>query len=283
MASIVRTDEAYRFERRWVMPTASMIPVLLTVLLLACTAEGPQVDVEAERNAVLAADRAWSETALDVDGFVSYFTPDGVSLAGGAPAAEGLEAIRSDTSELFGAPGFALSWSASKADVSACGDLAYTIGSYQITSNDPAGDPVTRPGKYLTVWKKQADGQWKVAVDAPSENQPPPPPPPTPFELAQDSVVVDPEHYRVAFENDQVRVLRITYGPNEKSVMHEHPAGVAVFLTDNQDWRFALPDGTTEDATGKAGEASWNDAVMHLPENLTDQTAEVILVELKAK
>ena len=98
---------------------------------------------------------------------------------------------------------------------------------------------------------------------------------------ALDPVNVAPHIFETVLENDQVRVLRITYGPNEKSVMHEHPAGVAVFLTDNQHWRFALPDGTTEDVTGKAGEASWNDAVKHLPENLADQTAEVILVELK--
>jgi ketosteroid isomerase-like protein len=259
-----------------------MITVLLGLLLVACT-EGPQVDVEAERDAVLAADRAWSETAPDVDGFVSYFTPSGILQVGGVPPAEGLGEIRSDISELFSAPGFALSWSASTADVSACGDLAYTVGSYRIRSNDPAGNPLTRPGKYLTVWKKQADGQWKVAVDAPSENQPPPPSPPAPFELAQDSVELDSEHYQVAFENDRVRVLRILYGPGEKSVMHEHPAGVAVFLTDNQSWRFALPDGTTEEETGKAGGVSWNDAVTHLPENLADQPTEVILVELKTK
>ena len=42
--------------------------------------------------------------------------------------------------------------------------------------------------------------------------------------LAQDPVAVDPDHYKVVFENDQVRVLRITYGPQEESVMHEHPA-----------------------------------------------------------
>jgi len=40
---------------------------------------------------------------------------------------------------------------------------------------------------------------------------------------AQDAVKVDGKHYKVMFENDQVRVLHITYGPGEKSVMHEHP------------------------------------------------------------
>ena len=50
--------------------------------------------------------------------------------------------------------------------------------------------------------------------------------------LAQDPVKVDPNHYKVEFENAQVRVLRIHYGAHEKSVMHYHPASVAVFLTD---------------------------------------------------
>ncbi|MFQ5845458.1 MAG: hypothetical protein ACE5JG_10785, partial [Planctomycetota bacterium] len=49
--------------------------------------------------------------------------------------------------------------------------------------------------------------------------------------MAQDPVTVDPKHYKLEFENDQVRVLRISYGPHEKSVMHEHLPGVEVFLT----------------------------------------------------
>src|SRR5216684_4935069 len=47
-----------------------------------------------------------------------------------------------------------------------------------------------------------------------------------------DPVKVDPKHYKVALENDQVRVLRVNYGPHEKSVMHEHPDSVAVFMSD---------------------------------------------------
>ena len=97
---------------------------------------------------------------------------------------------------------------------------------------------------------------------------------------AQDPVAVDPTHYKVEFENDQVRVLRITYGPNEKSVMHHHPAGVAVYLKDLKG-RFTLPDGRTIEEEGKAGEAVWTEAGQHLPENLTDQPFELILVELK--
>ena len=97
---------------------------------------------------------------------------------------------------------------------------------------------------------------------------------------AQDPVEVDPSHYTVEFENDQVRVLRITYGPNEKSVMHEHPAGVAVFLTDSKS-RFTDPDGEVVEVENKAGETVWVEAGPHLPENRTAQPFELIVVELK--
>jgi len=83
--------------------------------------------------------------------------------------------------------------------------------------------------------------------------------------LAQDPVQVDPKHYRVEFENAQVRVLHIQYGPHEKSVMHHHPAGVAVFLSD-QDAKFTMPDGKTVERHGKAGQALWMAAETHLPE-----------------
>lgn len=97
---------------------------------------------------------------------------------------------------------------------------------------------------------------------------------------AQDPTVVDSTHYRVVFENDQVRVIRITYGPQERSVMHHHPAGVAVFLTD-QKGQFTLPDGQTVGYEARAGDAIWAEAGSHLPENLLDETLELILVEIK--
>jgi quercetin dioxygenase-like cupin family protein len=100
--------------------------------------------------------------------------------------------------------------------------------------------------------------------------------------MAEDPIKVDPNHYKVEFENDQVRVLRVSYGPHEKSVMHEHPMAVGVHLTDLRG-KFTLPDGKTEEISGKAGEAKLYPAGSHLPENLSDKPLELILVELKAK
>ena len=99
---------------------------------------------------------------------------------------------------------------------------------------------------------------------------------------AQDPVFWDPAHYTLEFENDDVRVIRIAYGPNESSVMHYHPASVAVFLTD-QSWQFTLPDGQTVEDEGQAGEVRWIEAGNHLPQNLGDRPAELILVEIKTQ
>ena len=100
--------------------------------------------------------------------------------------------------------------------------------------------------------------------------------------MAQDAVKVDSKHYKVEFENAQVRVLRVTYAPHEKSVMHGHPANVAVFLTDGK-VRFTLPDGKTQDVAVKAGTTQWDAGGKHLPENVGDKPFELVLVELKGK
>jgi quercetin dioxygenase-like cupin family protein len=100
--------------------------------------------------------------------------------------------------------------------------------------------------------------------------------------LAQDAVKVDPKHYTVESENARVRVLRIKYGPHEKSVMHRHPPGVAVYLTDGK-MKFTYPDGRSEEREAKAGQTVWTPATTHLPENVTDHDIEIILVELRGR
>jgi hypothetical protein len=97
----------------------------------------------------------------------------------------------------------------------------------------------------------------------------------------QDPVKVDPKHYKVEFENRHVRVLRIKYGPRERSVMHGHPASVGVHLTDAHA-RFTLPEGRTEELRVTGGEVRSYPAGDHLPENLSDQPLELVFIELKA-
>ena len=97
----------------------------------------------------------------------------------------------------------------------------------------------------------------------------------------QDPIQGDPKHYTIELENDKVRVLRIRYGPHEKSVMHSHPALVGVMLNDCH-IRFTYPDGKTEEINASAGQVVSFPALDHLPENLGDEAFEVIAVELKS-
>jgi quercetin dioxygenase-like cupin family protein len=98
--------------------------------------------------------------------------------------------------------------------------------------------------------------------------------------LAQDPVKVDPKHYKVDSENAQVRILRIHYGPHEKSVMHSHPDSVVTYLSDGT-MKMHTPDGKTQDTTGKTGQTLFTPAGIHMPENASDKPFDAVLVELK--
>jgi hypothetical protein len=101
--------------------------------------------------------------------------------------------------------------------------------------------------------------------------------------LAQDPVKADPKHFKVEFENDQVRVLRFHGDPHGKVPMHEHSvARVTVSLTDEHD-KTTSPDGKVTETRRKAGEVAWGDPGKHTSENLSDKPYDQIQVELKGK
>jgi quercetin dioxygenase-like cupin family protein len=103
-----------------------------------------------------------------------------------------------------------------------------------------------------------------------------------PSAMAQDAVAADPKHYSVEFENDQVRVLRVVYGPGEKSTMHEHPDSVAVYLTGGH-IRITLPDGRVGEPQVPPGATMRHAAGRHTIENLGNKPFELVLVELRKK
>jgi hypothetical protein len=99
--------------------------------------------------------------------------------------------------------------------------------------------------------------------------------------FAQDPVAVDPAHHKIEFENDQVRVLRINFGPSDTSVMHSHPCLIAIGVT-NSSLLFHFPDGSTRNAELKIGQVVIAKPVTHQVENQTTEASEVIVVELKS-
>ncbi|MCJ7502707.1 MAG: nuclear transport factor 2 family protein, partial [Acidobacteriia bacterium] len=122
------------------------------------------------------ADAAWSKAwaAKDLEGSVSFVADDALVLLANGPILTGKESIRKWASELMASPGFAMSWQPTKAEASRGGDLAYTVGTYQLTLNNAKGKPVTDRGKYMTVWKKQSDGKWRAVADMANSDLPAP-------------------------------------------------------------------------------------------------------------
>ena len=137
------------------------LPLCLALAALGLGAAcRPSANLEEERANLMAADRAWSETTKDADKMAAYFADEGSLYPAGMPLVKGPEAIRKVFTQMTAAPGYALSWTATKAEVGAAGDVGYTTGAYQSTMGGAA-----ERGKYVTIWKKQADGTWKVVED----------------------------------------------------------------------------------------------------------------------
>src|SRR5215472_490491 len=113
------------------------------------------------------ADRNWLKVfaAKDLEKSVAFCADDGSVLAPNAPIATGKKAIGQLFSAFFALPGFGISWTDTKTEVAKSGELGYTSGTYQFTFNDPSGKAIVDKGKYVTVWKKQKDGGWKVMLD----------------------------------------------------------------------------------------------------------------------
>lgn len=98
---------------------------------------------------------------------------------------------------------------------------------------------------------------------------------------ALDPLTIDPQDYKLEFENPQVRVIRVKFPPHHQVPLHEHMLNrVVVYLTD-QNGRMTTPDGKVDNAQHKAGEASWGAPVKHREENLNDKPFEAVVVELK--
>jgi ketosteroid isomerase-like protein len=96
----------------------------------------------------------------------SYYAPDAIIATAGRPAAKDARAVSKAIRDDLTDPNFTMSLSHEKTDVANSGDLAYRRGSYSITATNPQTKQAEHiAGTYLTVFRKQADGRWKVVED----------------------------------------------------------------------------------------------------------------------
>ncbi len=102
--------------------------------------------------------------------FAGWFADDAVTLNNGKPAVLGRAAIAARSQ--WDPKTYQLTWVPQGAQMGPSNDMGFTWGRYEGRSKDKNGEPVVISGRYFTVWKKTADGSWKVALDA-SANEPP--------------------------------------------------------------------------------------------------------------
>lgn len=101
--------------------------------------------------------------------------------------------------------------------------------------------------------------------------------------LAQDAAAMQPRAYRVAYENDRLRVLEYNSRPGMGvcgNGMHSHPAHLTIALSAIKA-RFKLPNGQTGSGENKLGDVFWSEAETHEVENITGRDTRALLVELK--
>lgn len=153
------------------MKTGSTSTVLLFALVsaAACTPAdtGPMYDYETDRaaiEAIRAAEQAAAE-AGDVEGFVALMASDMMVMAPNAPAVSGIEASRQWVEDFMGA--FTVSFSEYNSDdVVVSGDIAIErISGVWTVTPKAGGEPVTEWVKGVHIYRRQADGSWKMTHD----------------------------------------------------------------------------------------------------------------------
>jgi uncharacterized protein (TIGR02246 family) len=134
----------------------------------------------ADEAALRKLDDEWSKAAgaKDLEKTASFYTDDALVMPPNSPVLQGKEAARGMWKAMFAVPGFGGGWKATRVEVAQSGDLGWTTGPYEITETDASGKPMTDKGKYLAVWKKQADGSWKCVADIFNTDLPPASAPP---------------------------------------------------------------------------------------------------------
>ena len=144
----------------------SAAPVAAVVfLIVGC--QTSTVDIAKEKDTLLATDREWSQLASagqNPDSILSYWTEDATVAAPGM-FVQGKPAIKQMVTSSMATPGFHISWTPEKAVIAQSGELGYTSGTGAFTMPGPKGSLTNIPVKYLTVWRKEADGRWKCSED----------------------------------------------------------------------------------------------------------------------
>src|SRR5262249_1781090 len=146
-----RRHPVKRIARRlaWTL-AVGIVMGLIGIQVVYAQSETHAADERAIREAEL---EWWGVTvAKNLERTVAFYADDASMYPPNAPLATGKEAIRAVWSPLLTTPGVAISGQTTKVEASRGGDLGYSTGTYELSTPDPTGKPVTDHGKYVVVW-----------------------------------------------------------------------------------------------------------------------------------
>lgn len=123
-------------------------------------------DMAQLRASLLETDRQWAEAVRgdDADRIASFWTDDAVIYVANRPPVAGKEALRAFVAKNRSIPGFSLSWDVSDVAIAESGDLAYTLGPYELTAPSPEGGLTTLRGNHICVWRRENE-RWRCSIE----------------------------------------------------------------------------------------------------------------------
>jgi ketosteroid isomerase-like protein len=141
--------------RVWLAATFSIVCVVVAV-----PASAAHPTWTADEQAVAAADTAFSAASREKHGHAwADFADDSASTQVGHGKAE----IGAAYDKIYARPGVSLSWHPTFVKI--VGDVGITSGPYELHQADAQGQDRRSTGKYVTVWQRQADGEWRFVWD----------------------------------------------------------------------------------------------------------------------
>jgi len=129
----------------------------------------------ADEKAIRDTEAAWVKAfaTKEPEKAAAFYADDAASMLPDTPLMSGKQAILAGMKPELGDPNFSLVFAPTKVEIAKSGDIAYTQGTFQYTTTDPKTKKrVGQAGNYVEVYKKQADGTWKVEEDIATEETP---------------------------------------------------------------------------------------------------------------
>lgn len=138
--------------------------------MILSAALGAIAFAQSPEDVLLKADRDFNQATKEkgLEGWMQFMAEDVVVLR--AKAVVGKDAVRAELKSDWDDPNYSLTWEPKHAEMNKSGKMGYTSGRWTYASKNAKGEKITMVGDYLTVWRNQTDGTWKVIYDAGSSD-----------------------------------------------------------------------------------------------------------------